>query len=61
MPKSTHKVIHPEIAYDIIELIGTSTESWEDAPKNAVGEAAEHLRELRVAEDREEGHGYPQR
>jgi flavin-binding protein dodecin len=50
MPRSTHKVIHPESTYDVIELIGTSTESWEDAAKNAVDEAAEHLRELRVAE-----------
>jgi flavin-binding protein dodecin len=50
MPQSAHKVIHPESTYDVIELIGTSTESWEDAAKNAVEQAAEHLRELRVAE-----------
>jgi flavin-binding protein dodecin len=50
MPQSAHKVIHPESTYDVIELIGSSTESWEDAAKNAVEQAAEHLRELRVAE-----------
>ena len=48
--QSTHKVIHPESSYDVIELIGTSTERWEDAAKNAVEQAAEHLRKLRVAE-----------
>ena len=35
---------------DVIELIGTSTVSWEDAAKNVIEEAAKHLRELRVAE-----------
>jgi flavin-binding protein dodecin len=50
MAQSTHKVVHPESTYDVIELIGTSTASWEDAAKNAVEQAAEHLRELRVAE-----------
>ena len=33
LPESSHKVIHPESVYDVIELIGTSTESWEDAAK----------------------------
>jgi hypothetical protein len=33
-----------------IELIGTSTTSWEEAAKNAVERAAETLRELRVAD-----------
>jgi flavin-binding protein dodecin len=36
--------------YRITELVGTSTESWEDAAKNAVQTAAGSLRELRVAE-----------
>ena len=36
--------------YKVIELIGTSTKSWEDAAKVAVEQAAEHLRELRIAE-----------
>jgi len=36
--------------YKVIELIGTSPNSWEEAAKNAVERAAESLRELRVAE-----------
>ena len=36
--------------YKIIELVGTSTVSWEDAAKNAVEKASKSLRELRVAE-----------
>jgi dodecin len=44
------KVVHPTSTYDVIELISTSTKSWEDAARNVVEEAAKHLRELRVAE-----------
>jgi dodecin len=40
----------PESVYKVIELIGTSNESWEKAAANAVEEAAKSLRELRVAE-----------
>lgn len=36
--------------YKIIELVGTSTESWEAAAKAAVVKAAKTLRDLRVAE-----------
>ena len=36
--------------YRITELVGTSTNSWEDAAKNAVQTAARTLRDLRVAE-----------
>jgi dodecin len=36
--------------YKVVELIGTSTESWERAAKSVVEEAAKHLRDLRVAE-----------
>lgn len=36
--------------YKVIELIGTSTESWEKAAAAAVERAAQTLRELRVAE-----------
>jgi dodecin len=50
MAQSSHKVIHPDTTYDVVELIGTSTESWEDAAKNVIEQAAQHLRELRVAE-----------
>jgi hypothetical protein len=34
----------------VIELIGSSTESWEQAAKSVVEEAAKHLRDLRIAE-----------
>ena len=40
----------PQSTYKIIELIGTSEKSWEEAAKIAVERAAQHLRELRVAE-----------
>lgn len=36
--------------YKIIEIIGTSETSWEDAAKNAVETAAKTLDDLRVAE-----------
>ena len=36
--------------YKVIELVGTSTESWERAARAAVERAAASLRELRVAE-----------
>ena len=36
--------------YKVIELIGSSTESWEQAAKSVVEQAAKHLRELRIAE-----------
>ncbi len=36
--------------YKIIELVGTSTESWEQAAANAVSKASETLRDLRIAE-----------
>ncbi len=39
-----------ESVYKVIELIGTSTESWDKAAKAAVERAAESLRDLRVAE-----------
>ena len=36
--------------YKVIELIGTSSESWEDAGLTAVKKARESIRNLRVAE-----------
>ena len=39
--------------YKVIELVGTSANSWEEAAKNAVETAAKSLKELRVAEVRE--------
>src|SRR5262249_8842647 len=40
----------PESVYKVIELVGTSTESWEKAAKAAVDRAAKSLRDLRIAE-----------
>jgi dodecin len=39
-----------ESVYKLVEVIGTSTQSWEDAAKNAVEAAARTLRDLRIAE-----------
>jgi flavin-binding protein dodecin len=39
-----------ESVYKIIELVGTSTESWEKAATAAVERASETLRDLRIAE-----------
>ena len=36
--------------YKIVEVVGTSTRSWEEAAKNAVKAASRTLRDLRVAE-----------
>ena len=36
--------------YDVIEIIGSSSESWEKAAANAVEQASKSLRELRIAE-----------
>ena len=36
--------------YKIVDLVGTSEVSWEDAAKNAVETASKSLRELRIAE-----------
>ena len=40
----------PDSVYKIIELVGTSTESWEKAASNVIERASKHLRDLRVAE-----------
>ncbi len=39
-----------ESVYKIIELVGTSSDSWEAAAKAAVNKASKTLRDLRVAE-----------
>jgi flavin-binding protein dodecin len=36
--------------YKVIDIIGTSTQSWEDAASSAVAKPRETLRDLRVAE-----------
>jgi flavin-binding protein dodecin len=39
-----------ESVYKVVELVGTSTESWEKAASAAVERAGQSLRDLRVAE-----------
>ncbi len=39
-----------ESVYKVIELVGTSTESWEGAATAAIERASENLRNLRIAE-----------
>ena len=39
-----------ESVYKVIELVGTSTDSWEKAAKAAVDKASKSLRDLRIAE-----------
>ena len=40
----------PDSVYKVIELVGTSTDSWEKAAAKAVETAAKTLRDLRIAE-----------
>ncbi len=39
-----------DAVYKVIELVGTSDSSWEDATKNAIELAAKSLKDLRIAE-----------
>ena len=39
-----------ESVYKVVEIVGTSTESWEKAAKAAVDRAAKTLKDLRIAE-----------
>ena len=39
-----------ESTYKVIELVGTSDESWEKAAKNAIETASKSLKDLRIAE-----------
>jgi dodecin len=41
-----------ESVYKVVDIIGTSDKSWEEAAKTAVTTAAKTLRDLRVAEVR---------
>jgi dodecin len=40
----------PDSVYKVIELVGTSSESWEKAATNAIETAAKSLKDLRIAE-----------
>ena len=42
--------IMTDSVYKVIELLGTSNKSWEDAARIAVERAAQTLRDLRIAE-----------
>jgi flavin-binding protein dodecin len=46
----TEEDLMAESVYRVTELVGTSTESWEAAARNAVETAGKSLRDLRVAE-----------
>ena len=39
-----------DTVYKVVDVVGVSEKSWEDAGRNAVETAAESLRDLRVAE-----------
>jgi flavin-binding protein dodecin len=51
-PKNTETLEEnmTESIYKIVELVGTSPESWEEAAKNAVNTAGKTLKDLRIAE-----------
>ncbi|HET58203.1 MAG TPA: dodecin domain-containing protein [Deltaproteobacteria bacterium] len=42
-----------ESVYKVIELVGTSDQSWEEAAKGAIEKASKSLKDLRVAEVKE--------
>jgi dodecin len=48
--KNTAGKASAEAIYKVIEVIGTSTKSWEDAAVSAVETAGRTLRDLRIAE-----------
>ena len=51
MAKKSKGGKNPQSAvYKVIEIVGTSTQSWADAAKNGVKAASQTLRDLRVAE-----------
>jgi flavin-binding protein dodecin len=49
-PKEANMAKAGDGIYKIVEVIGTSSSSWEDAAKKAVETASKSLRDLRVAE-----------
>jgi flavin-binding protein dodecin len=50
MAKKGKKSNNDNAVYKVIEIVGTSTQSWADAGANAVRTASKSLRDLRVAE-----------
>jgi flavin-binding protein dodecin len=49
-PGAKRREYMPESVYKVIELVGTSKVSWEEAVKQAVATASKSLRDLRIAE-----------
>ena len=49
-PASDGSLTMADSVYKIIELVGTSTESWEKAASAAIDRASQSLRDLRIAE-----------
>jgi flavin-binding protein dodecin len=47
---TTKEVVMPNSAYKVIDVIGSSEISWEDAAKQAIAIAGESLHNLRIAE-----------
>lgn len=47
---SPKEVFMPDSTYKIIELVGTSDDSWEQATRNAIQKASESLHDMRIAE-----------
>jgi dodecin len=47
---ATQGGVMPDSVYKVIEVIGSSAESWEEAAKRAIDTASAHLEDLRVAE-----------
>jgi flavin-binding protein dodecin len=50
LPDSDGRTFMADSVYKVIELVGTSKDSWEKAAKVAVDRASKSLRDLRVAE-----------
>ena len=51
--KKTHRIwrqVMADSVYKVVELVGTSSTSWEDAARNAVETAGKSLKNLRIAE-----------
>lgn len=48
--KNSSKGKNSNAVYKVIEIVGTSAESWADAARNGVNAASKSLRDLRVAE-----------
>jgi flavin-binding protein dodecin len=49
-PRAERRNVMWESTYKIIEVVGTSKVSWEEAAKNGVETASKSLRDLRIAE-----------